>query len=322
MDTSTHVLTGVGLAGLSFLDPTIASYPELLPAIFFCTITGSNAPDVDIVYKYKGNHIDLQKHRGMSHSLYAQMLLTIMIAGVATIGNGGLFYWTFFMWTLLAVCLHVFFDILNIYGTQAFRPFTQKWFALNLLPIFDPFITALHIGGILFWLTGFPPGTIFLLVYITIFIYIMLRYMLQRNAKKELLLLQESGVNYTLLPTSSMIRWGIVASFQHHYKLGKYENNRIVWSKVLMKTSEKNEIIAASIKHEFIDFLRKHTNYLHAKVINQKDGYEVLWFDLRYQSKIDEPFVAIVKLDKKLNLIHCKVKRGFISAPESGARVP
>jgi len=316
VDTSTHVLTGVGLAGLSLLDPTVSSHPELLASMLFCTILGSNAPDIDFIYRFKGNNVYLQKHRGMSHSLYSQLLLALTIAVIAAIGNGGKYFLTFLMWTLLAVILHVIFDICNIYGTQAFRPFTQKWFALNLLPIIDPFISALHVGGIIFWFAGFSPRIIFLFVYIIILIYIFLRYLSQLRVKKVLLRLRESGVSYTLLPTSSLYRWGIVASFQHHYKLGKYEFNRITWSKVLMKASDYNEIIASSKKHVFVNYLRMHTDYLHAKVLKIKDGYVVQWFDLRYQSKFDEPFVLIVKLDEELNLIHCEVKRGLIAVPE------
>ncbi|KAA9023981.1 metal-dependent hydrolase [Niallia endozanthoxylica] len=316
MDTSTHVLTGVGLAGLSYLDPTISSHPELLIPMLFCTILGSNAPDIDYIYKYKGNDVYLQKHRGMSHSLYAQGFLSLVIAGIATMANGGQFFSTFLIWTLLAMILHVLFDICNIYGTQAFRPFTQKWLALNLLTIIDPFITALHLGGIIFWFAGYSSGMVFLIVYVTTLLYLLIRYMIQIRVKKALLLFRESGVTYTLLPTFSLNRWKIVASFKHHYKLGKYENNRITWSKVLMKASEHNEIIAASRKHIFIDYLRMHTDYLHAKVKTYTDGYEVQWFDLRYQSKFDEPFVAVVKLDTQLNLIQCEVKRGFMAVPE------
>lgn len=42
-------MTGVGLAGLSFLDPTMANHPELLSSMLFCTIVGSNAPDINII---------------------------------------------------------------------------------------------------------------------------------------------------------------------------------------------------------------------------------------------------------------------------------
>ncbi len=316
MDTSTHVITGVGLAGLSFLDPTIASHPELLTSMLFCTIVGSNAPDVDFLYKYIGNDLYVQKHRGFSHSLFAQGFLAVVIASIATLSNGGFYFTTFFIWTLLAVLIHVLFDICNIYGTQAFRPLSNRWYALNILPIFDPFIMLLYIIGIIFWILGFSPAVTFTIIFTTIVIYIGIRYVVHYMVLKQLIQQSEPTVKFTLIPTFRLNHWGVIASNNHQYKLGKYENNLVSWSKVLMKASEKNQIIGASRKNDFVQFLMLHSAYLHAKIIAQNDGYEVHWFDLRYQSKIDEPFIAIIKLDKKLNLVASDVKRGLISAPE------
>ncbi len=316
MDTSTHVITGVGLVGLSFIDPTMANHPELFTSMLFCTIVGSNAPDVDFLYKYKGNDTYVKMHRGMSHSLIAQVFLALSIACIATLANGGLFFTTFFFWTLLAVIIHVLFDICNIYGTQAFRPITHKWFALNILPIFDPFIMIVHIVGIALWLVGFHSGTVFLVIYLAILLYILLRFKVYQNVLKQITRESEPGATYTLIPTFRLNHWGVIASYNQQYKLGKFEKNRFVWSKVLMKASEKNEIIRASRKHSFVHYLMLHSTHLHANIINHKDGYEVHWFDLRYQSKMDEPFIAIIKLDKKLNLVDSNVKRGLIPAPE------
>lgn len=318
MDTATHVMSGVGLAGLSFLDPTMANHPELLSSMLFCTIVGSNAPDIDIIHKYKGNDIYVQKHRGVSHSIPAQGILISSIAGVATMVHGGLYFSTFLFWTFLAVLLHVLFDICNIYGTQALRPWNHKWIALNILPIFDPFIMFLHILGTALWMIGFPPGIIFSYVYLLIVIYILFRYVKLQSIKRQLLSQHDTEVSYTLIPMLRMNHWRIIASFNHEYKLGKYENSRIIWSKVLMKADEKNKIIRASKEHTFVHFLKKQTDCLHAKVIENKDGYEVHWYDLRYQSKIDDPYVAIIKLDQKLNFIQSEVKRGFISVAGKG----
>jgi inner membrane protein len=309
-------MTGVGLAGVSFLDPTMAHHPELLSSMLFCTIVGSNAPDMDIIHKYKGNDIYLQKHRGYSHSILAQGFLVLCIAGGATIVNGGLYFSTLLFWTFLAILLHVLLDICNIYGTQALRPWNHKWVALNILPIFDPFIMFLHLLGTVFWFVGFSPGIVFSSIYILILLYILLRYVIQRKIKRQLLSQSDSEGAYTLIPMMRLKQWGVIASFHDQYKLGKYEDGRIIWSKILMKADEKNKIISASKQHTFVHFLKKHSNCLHAKVFEKMDGYEVHWYDLRYQSKMDEPFVAIIKLDRKLNFVQSEVKRGFLSATE------
>lgn len=317
MDTSTHVITGVGLAGLSHLDPTVANHPELLSSILFCTVIGSNAPDLDFLYKYKGNEIYVQKHRGMSHSLYSQIMLSAAIASLACTWNNGMFFLTFFMWSFLAVLLHVLFDICNIYGTQAFRPWNSKWIALSVLPIFDPFIMIVHLLGIGLWLLGIPSGHLFLSLYILIILYIFYRYYIYIKVLRRVASVVKEGVDILLIPTLRLNNWGIIASDIDHYKLGRFENKRITWTKVLDKVCEKNEVIRASRDHWFVDYLLDHSSYLHAKIVIQPNGYEVHWYDLRYQSKIDEPFIAIVTLDSKLNLVNSKVKRGLIAAPET-----
>ena len=51
----------------------------------------------------------------------------------------------------LAVFLHVFVDIFNSYGTQALRPFSNKWVAIGVINTFDPIIFILHAIAIIIW---------------------------------------------------------------------------------------------------------------------------------------------------------------------------
>lgn len=315
MDTTTHVTTGISLAGLSLLDPTVTNHPELLVGIFVCTIIGSNAPDIDFLFKYQGKEKYVQEHRGITHSIYAVIVLSFCIAALVSLFYGGLFFKTFLLWTFVSVVLHVIVDVFNIYGTQALRPFTNKWLALNVLPIFDPVIMGLQVIGIIVWLNGFHSGYTFSVIFSIIIGYIFLRFYiayiilndLKKHGKEE---------SFTLIPTFSINRWTVISSCKEQYRLGKYRNGNVTWSKTLTKTSDKNQIIKAAKKNSFILHMLQLSPYLHAKIVSKNDGYEVHWFDLRYQSRIDEPFVAIIQLDQKLNLVKSYVKRGLISIPE------
>src|SRR5699024_3526157 len=80
------------------------------------------------------------------------------------------------LWTFLAVIIHVFVDIFNAYGTQALRPFSHKWFALGFINTFDPYIFFLHVAGIIAWVLGADPGTTFLMIYGVIALYYIKRY--------------------------------------------------------------------------------------------------------------------------------------------------
>src|SRR5699024_11361618 len=72
--------------------------------------------------------------------------------------------------------LHVFVDIFNAYGTQAGRPFTNKWIALGFINTFDPYIFILHIVGIIAWILGANPGYTWLIIYTFIAMYYIKRY--------------------------------------------------------------------------------------------------------------------------------------------------
>ena len=60
-------------------------------------------------------------------------------------------------WTFLAVFLHVFVDIFNSYGTQALRPFSNKWVAIGVINTFDPIIFILHAIALIIWGMGANP---------------------------------------------------------------------------------------------------------------------------------------------------------------------
>ncbi|KHF29410.1 hypothetical protein LR68_01771 [Anoxybacillus sp. BCO1] len=53
MDTGTHVLMGFALGGLATFDPAIANDPTLAHAVLIGTLVGSQAPDIDTVFKLK-----------------------------------------------------------------------------------------------------------------------------------------------------------------------------------------------------------------------------------------------------------------------------
>ncbi len=71
MDTATHIVMGVSLAGLATLDPVVQSDPALFNAVLIGTIVGSHAPDFDTVFKMKDNATYIRHHRGASHSIPA-----------------------------------------------------------------------------------------------------------------------------------------------------------------------------------------------------------------------------------------------------------
>ena len=152
MDTSTHIIIGLGLASLAQIDPVISENSALTQAVIIGSIIGSNAPDFDILYKFKGNNSYIKNHRSYSHSLpilpiWALLITFILMPFFPEISSFHLFFWTF-----LAVIVHVLTDLLNVHGTQILLPFRKAWISFDVIPLFDPFIMFAHLAGFLFFL--------------------------------------------------------------------------------------------------------------------------------------------------------------------------
>src|SRR5690606_26400279 len=115
VDTGTHVVMGLALGGLATLDPAVANSAVTATAVLVGTIVGSQAPDIDTVLKLKDNAVYIRNHRGITHSIPAVLLwpLAITAAIYPFFPEADLLH--LWLWTFLAVFLHVFVDIFNAY---------------------------------------------------------------------------------------------------------------------------------------------------------------------------------------------------------------
>ena len=305
MDTSTHITMGFGLAGLAYLDPNVAANPELATAVMIGTVIGSNAPDFDYAIKIlKGNGMYTEHHRGMSHSLPAMLIWSILISCIIFLFFQHILFSPLFYWTFTAVILHVLFDIFNAYGTQAGRPFTKKWLSLNFIPLFDPFIFVIHLIGFTFWIFQYPQGITFLICYVIIFIYLILRYLTSLRIKK---ILDKSadlkaGIT-TIIPTLSIRKWDFVIETDLLFKTGNVNNHDITWHHLFSKHDPSCPYIQASQNDLNVKHFLANSKHVHALYVLRENGYEVRWIDLRFRQQHHYPFMAIVILNKHLEIV-------------------
>lgn len=148
MDNLTHTLTAIAISQTGLNRKT--RFATL------AVILGANAPDIDIVSGYKNSITYLEYHRGILHSF-------IGITGLALI------IWTLLLlfgrkarpkpgipfnsrWLLLAAFLgtgsHLLLDFTNSYGVRPFLPFSGRWYAWDIMFIFDPLLWAIFIAGL------------------------------------------------------------------------------------------------------------------------------------------------------------------------------
>jgi inner membrane protein len=148
MDNITHTLTAVALSQAGFNRKT--RYATLT------LIVAANLPDVDMISRVGGTVTYLKYHRGITHSILGVTVLALLLAWVVyTLGrrarpkpgpalNG--------RWLLLAAWVgtasHLLMDFTNSYGVRPFLPFSARWYAADIMFVFDPLLLGLLVIGL------------------------------------------------------------------------------------------------------------------------------------------------------------------------------
>ncbi|MFY0760555.1 metal-dependent hydrolase [Metabacillus dongyingensis] len=304
MDTGTHVVMGIALGGLATLDPAVGTDPVTAQAVMIGAIAGSQAPDLDTVLKFRNNAKYIRNHRGITHSIPAVILWSVLITA--------LLYWIIpradllhlAVWTSIAVVLHVFVDIFNAYGTQALRPFSQKWIALGMINTFDPILFLIYTAGIVVWIFGTPAGYTFLTAFIVAFGYYILRFIMKRRIVHKIHEKYGDVEKIIISPTMKFRKWRIAIISKNHYYVGRSFNNELtILDEYDRVPVPQTDVIQAAEQDENISAFLSFSPVYRWEVDEYTDHYEVKFIDLRYRSKGHYPFVAIVQLDQDLNIV-------------------
>ena len=101
-------------------------------------------PDLDVFIDFGGPIENMTYHRGFSHSLFVQALLTPILAWLfsrpRTLTDPLFLRWCLAIY--LCFVTHTLADTLTVYGTQILWPFTDHPFAHSILFIVDPVYTG------------------------------------------------------------------------------------------------------------------------------------------------------------------------------------
>jgi inner membrane protein len=316
MDTGTHFAIGFGLGGLSQLDPAVAGDPWTSSAVLIAVVAGSQAPDLDTFLRFKGNAIYIRNHRGLSHSIPAWFIWTALISGILWVAFPGVSFQTLALWVFAAVFIHVFTDLFNTYGTQAFRPFSKRWVAWNIIHIFDPVIFISHVIAVLIWIAGWAaPAIVFPILYAVLVVYYIGRTVQHALIERKLPKHDPAytpGDRYTAIPTVNLHVWNVVkrkSGTDVSYAIGEWKDGRLTWNDELV--CESHIAVTASRTHPDVQAFLSFTSYACASVEEYQGGYTVRWVDARYRYRKQYPFVAVVTMDRSLRPLDSYV--GWIS---------
>jgi len=305
LDTGTHFVMGIALGGLATLDPVVIDGSSTAQAVLIGTILGSQAPDIDTILKLRNNAIYIRNHRGITHSIPAVLLWPIAISTVIFAFLPQADFLHLWLWTFLAVFLHVFVDIFNAYGTQALRPISKRWVALGVINTFDPFIFGIHVVGLILWGFHLPPGSLFLTMYGIIILYYITRFREQALVKRAVRQQIPNCHKIVLSPTMRFRRWKIAVMTDKKFHVARAENGQVIILDTFDRIPLPNSEVLEAAKHDvnLAAFLSFSPIY-RWEIEKTEHYYAVRFIDLRYRSNGYYPFVAVVHLDYNLNILN------------------
>jgi len=142
LDNLTHTLLGVSLANAG-LSRRFGRGTLLTLAV------ASNLPDVDAFWAFAGVGDSLLYRRMFTHSVLGIPLLAAIAAGVFRWRYRHIPYKALLGLCLLAMTVHVFFDLLNSYGVVLLYPFSLKRFELAWVFIIDLALWSLMLAPLI-----------------------------------------------------------------------------------------------------------------------------------------------------------------------------
>jgi inner membrane protein len=110
----------------------------------------AEAPDLDVLWGFRGPVTAFQHHRGITHTLIGAPFVAAATVACVWIFHRlrrhppqtrprWLLLWVF---SMVAVLNHIFLDWTNNYGIRPFFPFNPRWYSLDIVFIFEPVIFA------------------------------------------------------------------------------------------------------------------------------------------------------------------------------------
>ena len=305
MDTATHFVMGVSLGGLALVDPVVADNYAMFAGVMAATVLGQQAPDTDTILKLRNNAVYIRHHRGITHSIPATLLWPLAITAVISLFIPDVNYLHLWMWAQIAVALHVFVDIFNAYGTQAFRPFSKKWVAFGIINTFDSYIFAIHCIAIVLWIVGANPVTTFLTMSVVLVLYYILRFLLQRAVRNAVHHALQDEEYVIVAPTMRFFYWRVAAASKTHYYVGRaYRRSINIYDKFEIHPLPQTPIIRAAMEDVNFRSFTSFSPIYRWEVSELENGLtEVRLIDLRYRSNNRYPFVAVAHVNDKCQVV-------------------
>ncbi len=161
MEPVTHFLTGACLGRSGFNRKT--AYATLAMTL------AAEAPDLDMLWGFRGPVSVFQHHRGITHTIWAAPVVGLVTTGFVWLVHRlrkkdpaipprwGLIW----LFAMIAQLSHLLLDYTNNYGLRPFFPFDPHWYAWSIVFIFDPWMFLVLLSALVIpWILGLAEGEI------------------------------------------------------------------------------------------------------------------------------------------------------------------
>lgn len=168
----------------------------------------------------------------------------------------------------------------------------------------DPFLFAIHLTGLVLWMTTeLKSAPMFLCIYTITFLYIGVRGIQHdRLVRKVREHFRENGICH-VVPDLHWFRWQFVLEAGRYFFTGKIEYGRVLLRDVYRKGRHHpaaQSTLGTDGVRAFLHFAQR----VHVSIIEKQDGYLVQWRDVRFWHDHKLPFGADVTLDRNMRVLH------------------
>ncbi len=129
-------------------------------ALATATVTlAAEAPDIDVIGRFKGSVFGFAHHRGFTHSFLGLILVSAATVGIVYLvwvlrgrkikdPNLPPRWGLLFVFAYIAGLSHILLDFTNNYGVRPFWPFYERWYSWDIVFILEPVILILLVAGL------------------------------------------------------------------------------------------------------------------------------------------------------------------------------
>ena len=144
MDSVTQVLLGASV-GVAVMGRRTA----LWKSAFWGGVAGL-LPDLDVLLDHGDPVLNMIRHRAETHALFLLTLFAFPMAWVVSrLHRQPQLYARWWWAIMLALVTHPLLDLMTIYGTQVFQPFTDEAYGLGSIFIVDPVYSLPLLVGVI-----------------------------------------------------------------------------------------------------------------------------------------------------------------------------